>query len=230
LTHAYTVGDCTQAIIYAVDRLRDGRSYATRTVKALQRGKCIFTMTASFQVPEPGQPIRYLALPRPPSGEAAFPEPDRCQPTEERIAAFLAENAAVIPTKVRVFLETLQDERRQSRIEIRSALPDDFGDFWRGNQTSDQQAFWIRSRPGDELRSDDAFRRCVLAFISDYHLIGTSSKALGLNTRGGRRLAMMASLDHSLHFYEPIDPQNWMLYHVRDRPSPVLGQSSRPDR
>lgn len=95
----------------------------------MQRGKCIFTMTCSFQIPEPEQIVQNLPMPSP-FDAPSFPEPEACQATEERIAHFMMDMEGLLPDKIKSYLQTLMDERRQSRIEIRSAMPDDYADFW----------------------------------------------------------------------------------------------------
>lgn len=90
--HSYFLnfGNADLPILYKVERLRDGRSYSTRTVLATQLGLPIFTLTCSFCVPEPAQPIRAYPVPRfthNKSGEV--PEPEACLPTEDRMRKVL---------------------------------------------------------------------------------------------------------------------------------------------
>lgn len=105
-------GNADIPVLYSVQRLRDGRSYATRTVLATQAGTPIFTLTCSFSLPEPKQPVRELGLPRWPLkyvrteeedkerlGEK-IPEPEECESTEEVLKKALG-MAGTLPTKLK---------------------------------------------------------------------------------------------------------------------------------
>lgn len=136
--HAYFLnfGDADIPVLYQVQRLRDGRSYATRTVLATQQGVPIFTLTASFCRDEPDQPIRQMPLPRWPldagahgdrlgsaddgaSNRGKIPEPEDCDATEEVLMRALAA-AKNLPKKLQDFVERQASERRQSSIELRN--------------------------------------------------------------------------------------------------------------
>lgn len=89
-------GNADIPILYTVQRLRDGRSYSTRTVLATQQGTPIFTLTCSFCLPEPSQPVRSLPLPRWPlvlkegMTEGKIPEPEECEATEDVLTKALS--------------------------------------------------------------------------------------------------------------------------------------------
>lgn len=127
--HAYflSFGNAALPILYRVERLRDGRSYSTRTVLATQDGRPIFTLTCSFSLPEPRQTlIRQLSVP---GGIGSVPLPEDCKPTEERLQDILDGNATARPLSKRLkeYIQGIADERRQSSIEMRSTDPTDIG-------------------------------------------------------------------------------------------------------
>ncbi|GAA97806.1 hypothetical protein E5Q_04485 [Mixia osmundae IAM 14324] len=215
--HAYflSFGNADRPIIYTVDRLRDGKSYATRSVKAIQDGRCIFSLTCSFQVPEPSQPVFQIGRPKPDQvGRTApledYPQPEECQPIESRFIETLEQNPN-LPVKLKAFLENAIDERQHSAIEIRIADPARGGPIGMGVK-SPTQAYWFRSRT--PVPKDPAFQKGVLAYASDFQLISTAGNALGLSGRSTPRLAMMASLDHSMYFYNDFDCSEWLFYHM----------------
>ncbi|GAA5961032.1 hypothetical protein JCM21900_002280 [Sporobolomyces salmonicolor] len=231
--HCYFLnfGNADIPVLYTVQRLRDGRSYSTRTVLATQAGTPIFTLTCSFCVPEPKQPVRALPLPKWPlkwtrteeeererkeRGEK-IPEPEECEPTEEVLRKAL-DQAKSLPEKLRTFVERNAEERRQSSIELRNTDKKDVGHIFSYERSaSQQQLYWFRSRA--PVVKDPDFQKCVLAYASDLNFIGTAARATGLGSSTRPRLGMLASLDHSMYFYDDtVDAHDWLLYYMN---SPV---------
>lgn len=218
-SHSYflSFGSNEKPIVYHVEKLRDGRSYATRTVKAVQNGNAIFTLTASFQKPEPAQPRFSIPMPKGPATIEGTPEDwlslEASTPQEVEIQNELDERGSDMSPKMREYLMRFMEERRQSSIEVRAACPRRPRRTDRSVEPVFEQGFWIRSRQkgvddgafqkcdGDDQCRADA-RRCILAYASDLQFIGTAARALGLSARSNPRLAMMASLDHSIWFYD----------------------------
>ncbi|KAF9957123.1 Acyl-CoA thioesterase 8 [Mortierella alpina] len=202
--HSYFLlpGDHSVPILYHVDRVRDGKSYCTRTVTAKQRGKNIFVCTASFQVPAPNSPSHQYPMPNVPHHSTL--------PSQEEIIRSMIDNPKV-PEK---FTEVL-------RLRLEEPMTLDFKDT-RKHSLKDitdppkrtEQSFWMRSKGklGDAL----AFHQCVVAYGSDHNLLGTVPLAHGATwfSRLGPnpRIAMMASLDHSMWFHCPFRADEWMLY------------------
>ncbi|GAA6038500.1 hypothetical protein JCM8097_004597 [Rhodosporidiobolus ruineniae] len=230
--HCYFLnfGNADIPVLYTVQRLRVGRSYSTYTVLASQSGSPIFTITCSFCLPEPKQPVRALPLPRWPlryarteEGEQGqremgekIPEPDECEPTEDVLlkALTLAKN---LPKKVQEYVERQAEERRLSSIEIRNTDRKDVGHIVSFERSaSQQQLYWFRSRA--PVIEDPEFQKCVLAYASDLNFIGTAARATGLGSSTRPRLGMLASLDHSMFFYADTDAHDWNLYYME---SPV---------
>ncbi|GAA6062700.1 hypothetical protein JCM10212_004758 [Sporobolomyces blumeae] len=236
--HCYFLnfGNADIPVLYAVQRLRDGRSYSTRTVLATQAGSPIFSLTCSFSLPEPKQPIRAIPLPRWPlkftrteedEDERAdlgekIPEPEECESTEDVLQKALG-MAGTLPNKLRDYVERQIEERKLSSIEIRNTDKKDIGHIISFERSaSQQQLYWFRSRA--PVMSDPAFQKCVLAYASDLNFIGTAARASGLGSATRPRLGMLASLDHSMFFYcDQLEVDDWMLFYMG---SPV-GKSGR---
>ncbi|GAA5862522.1 hypothetical protein JCM8547_002092 [Rhodosporidiobolus lusitaniae] len=221
--HCYFLnfGNADIPVLYTVQRLRDGRSYTTRTVLATQQGTPIFTLTCSFCLPEPQQPIRAAPLPKWPldgtnnDGKATskIPQPEECEATEDVLVKALG-RAKDLPAKVQDYVQRQAEERRQSSIEIRNTDRRDIGSIVSFRQTTQQQQlYWFRSRA--PVLPDPDFQKCVLAYASDLNFIGTAARATGLGSGKENRLGMLASLDHSMFFYDTtVDAHDWLLYYM----------------
>ncbi|MDQ4136818.1 MAG: acyl-CoA thioesterase II [Pseudomonadota bacterium] len=193
--HAYFLlaGDPKVPIIYEVDRLRDGKSFATRRVKAIQHGRAIFAMSASFQVEEPGFDHQ---VPMP-----DVPDPESL-PTEAQMKAGVL---PLMPDPVRAYYE------RERPIELR---PVDFERYTSREPREPRFSVWIRSTA--PLPDDPAVHQCVLAYASDLTLLDTSLVAHGRTVF--ERSIQAASLDHALWFHRPFRADDWLLY-TQDSPS-----------
>ncbi|SCV72532.1 BQ2448_4069 [Microbotryum intermedium] len=204
----------------SVQRLRDGRSYSTRTVLATQRGVPIFVVTCSFALPEPNQPITEPVFPKwplePSRGAGRIgdvPPPEDCLSTEDRLQ-YVLDNVKV-PEKVRVYVDRQAEERRQSAIEVRNADRTELSVLIsaKKNDPRPQQMHWFRSRA--PVRDDPAFHKCVLAYASDLQFIGTAARAANLGARTTPHLGMLASLDHAMYFYDDtVDAYEWLLFYM----------------
>jgi acyl-CoA thioesterase-2 len=193
--HAYFLlaGDPKVPIIYEVDRLRDGKSFATRRVKAIQHGRAIFAMSASFQVEEPGFDHQ---VPMP-----DVPDPESL-PTEAQMKAGVL---PLMPDPVRAYYE------RERPIELR---PVDFERYTSREPREPRFSVWIRSTA--PLPDDPAVHQCVLAYASDLTLLDSSLVAHGRTVF--ERSIQAASLDHALWFHRPFRADDWLLY-TQDSPS-----------
>ncbi|KAI0702466.1 thioesterase-like superfamily-domain-containing protein [Cytidiella melzeri] len=207
--HCYFLLSATPApILYHVDRVRNGRSYCTRAVRAYQSGQMVFIIICSFQIPETWQPSK---KPTPPNG---VPRPDQC--------AFAWEDAlkrADEPgchSKKRAYLIEWAQERQQSFVLIKNA-------GWRIESNGDKVwMYWFKVEGMPACNS--AYQKCILGYISDYQFIGVAGKTMGLESTsppGPTRLGLMSSLDHSIFFYNnDFDCGQWMLYMIH---SPSIG-------
>jgi acyl-CoA thioesterase II len=193
--HAYFLlgGDPAVPIIYEVDRIRDGRSFATRRVVAIQHGRAIFTMAVSFHRDEPGM-----------SHEAPMPQVPKPEdlPNEEDIKARVL---PIMPDPVRRYYE------RERPIELR---PVEF-DRYLGKKIDDGRFHvWIRAT--GRLPDEPAIHQCVLAYASDMMLLDSALIPHGRTVF--EPTIMAASLDHALWFHRPFRADEWLLY-AQDSPN-----------
>ncbi|KZS93265.1 Thioesterase/thiol ester dehydrase-isomerase [Sistotremastrum niveocremeum HHB9708] len=198
----------TVPILYYVERLREGRSYTTRSVKAVQSGQTIFILMCSFQVPEPRQPSHSWPMP-------LVPKPEDC-PSQEEVYAQLAASTQD-PVKKARYLGVIQD-RKRSPIAIKIVL-----DTPTPPDRSKIYMFWMKAK--NIPKYEPAYQKCILAYVSDLLFISTASKTLGLSYgRGPNTIAMQSSLDHSMYFYnQSFDHGDWMLY-VNESPTTGSGR------
>jgi len=188
-------GDPAIPIIYEVDRSRDGHSFSTRRVRAVQHGRSIFTLSASFQKPEDGFDHQFEM----PSG---LPEPEDLPDFKERMApwkdAFADYYDRPRPIDTR-YCETGPWERRE-----------DLAPF---------QNVWMRAN--GVLPDDPVLHICVLTYASDMTLLDTSLQPHGSRFTVGE--VFMASLDHAMWFHRPFRSDEWLLY-AQDTPSASGGR------
>lgn len=193
--HAYFLrrGDMSAPIIYEVDRARDGGSFSVRRVVAIQHGRPIFNLAASFQSPEKGVE-HHAEMPD-------VPGPDGLQDVTEIAPEMLAR----IPEKMRRFLTGKRP------FEIRPVRPINFE---KPERLPPEKQVWIKAV--DDLSDDYSLHQNLLAYVSDYELLGTSTLPHGLPF--GRGMVQMASLDHALWFHRDVRVDDWLLY-AFDSPS-----------
>jgi acyl-CoA thioesterase-2 len=186
-------GDPAVPIIYEVDRIRDGKSFVTRRVVAIQHGHAIFSMSASFQVAEDGLDHQTPAPKVPPPEELV---------SEEELKRQFMEHASE-PVK--------RYWRRERPIEVR---PVSLAHFMSRAQLEPVQNVWFRATGA--LPDDAAIHKCVLAYASDMMLLDTSLYPHGRMLFD--RDLQVASLDHALWFHRPFRADEWLLY-AQDSPS-----------
>ncbi|MGZ5827765.1 MAG: acyl-CoA thioesterase II [Xanthobacteraceae bacterium] len=193
--HAYFLlgGDPKVPIIYEVDRIRDGKSFTTRTVKAIQHGQAIFSMSASFHIEEAGF-THQAKMPD-------VPSPDQL-PTEAEIRKNIL---PTMPEPVRRFYE------RERPIELR---PVEYSRY--SGEKTENATFNVWIRCISPLPDDRAIHQCVLAYASDMALLDASLIPHGRSVFD--RTIMAASLDHALWFHRPFRADEWLLY-AQDSPN-----------
>lgn len=193
--HAYFLrpGDKKAPIVYDVDRIRDGRSFTTRRVVAIQHGRPIFSMSASFQVAEQG--VDHQA----PMPEA--PAPDELK-SEQQLREELAQR---MPEPLRAFIS------RRLAIDMRAVDP---VDPVSPEPKAAEAKVWLKAK--GELPDDQALHQAVLAYASDFNFMGTALRPHGLSFMQGNLQA--ASIDHALWFHRPLRIDRWLLY-CMDSPS-----------
>jgi len=190
--HAYFLrpGDPTIPILYEVDRIRDGRSFTTRRVVAIQRGRAIFHLSASFQKAEDG-PEHQDAMPD-------APDPDTLEPWAE----WMTERLGGVSDAVKQWF------LRDRPIEVRYVPPAAQG------PGKARQLVWIRAR--GELPDSPLLHQCVVAYASDLTLLDTAQIPHGITWADPRY--QVASLDHAMWFHRPFRADDWLLY-VQESPS-----------
>jgi acyl-CoA thioesterase II len=193
--HAYFLlpGDPKVPIIYEVDRIRDGRSFTTRRVVAIQHGHAIFTMAVSFHGDEPGL-VHQAKMPDVPTPEEL--------PSEAEIKA---STLPQMPDAVRRYYE------RERPIELR---PVEFSRYLGVKSEDAKFHVWIRTT--GPLPDDPAIHQCVLAYASDMTLLDTALVSHGRTLF--EQAFMAASLDHALWFHRPFRADDWLLY-AQDSPN-----------
>jgi acyl-CoA thioesterase-2 len=185
--HGYFLrpGDPTLPIIYEVDRIRDGNSFTTRRVVAIQKGEAIFNMSASFQVHEEGL-SHQVAMPD-------VPRPDDL-PSEEEM--FERRRDSLTP-------EMLKMMQRDRPVEMKRV---EEVDYLNPEKREATQHIWFRSKK--KLDDDFAQHQCLLAYASDMGLLSTATLPHGMSFMTG---LMTASLDHAMWFHREFRFDEWVL-------------------
>jgi len=192
--HAYFLrpGDPRVPILYEVDRARDGRSFSTRRVIAIQHGKQIFNLAASFQISESGFDHQF--------------EMPKVPPPEE-----LEDAAAVFALRAQEFPEPVREWILRPRpFEARAVILDGPGDR---PPRPPFDNVWFR--PAGPVPDDIRQRQILLAYVSDMTLLDTSLLPHGKSFLSA---VQMASLDHAMWFHRDAELDDWLLY-AQDSPS-----------
>ncbi|WP_319531517.1 acyl-CoA thioesterase II [uncultured Cohaesibacter sp.] len=187
--HCYFMrpGDPTTPIIYEVDNLRDGRSFVTRRVLAVQHGQAIFAMSASFHKKEESFEHQ-TSMPD-------VPAPEDLPREEEVFEAFMAK----APADIKGYF------RRERPIELR---PVNLDHYTTDRKLEPIQHVWVRTT--SPLPDDPAIHKCALAYASDMTLLDTSLFAHGRSVFHEDISA--ASLDHAMWFHSDFKADEWLLY------------------
>ena len=185
--HAYFIrpGDPAVPIVYLVDRVRDGRSFTTRRVSAVQHGETIFTLSASFHHPEPG-PEHADPMPD-------VPPPEAVERNSDRLARLLGQ----VPPQV-----------RESPVDLRSIGPMSAEAARDPSLRTTRNLIWLRV-DGD-LPDDPLLHVCLMTYASDLTLLDSVLLGHGLSWLDGRTSG--ASLDHAMWFHRPFRADRWLLY------------------
>ena len=198
--HTYFLlpGDAKKPVVYDVEVVRDGRSFSARRVKAIQDGRNIFYMTASFQIDEEGMSHQYAPMPE-------VPGPDEL----DSDISFYEKNFERLSTGMQ---EALSYHRP---IDIRTV---DAAHSFKAQQREPYRHVWLKVR--DALSNDLGLHQATLAYASDYHFLSTSLQPHGLavSDKGLR----MATIDHAMWFHQPVNLNDWLLYAME---SPFSGNS-----
>lgn len=198
--HAYFLraGDAQAPIVYDVDRNRDGRSFKSRRVVAIQHGRPIFTLAASFQLEQEGL-------------DHQFEMPDVPMPED-------------LPSESNVSEEQLQQVPQLLRRWFARTGPFDFRpvkkvDVFNPRPQPPRQDIWFRL--SEKIDAPDLMHRALMAYASDFHLVGTATLPHGISFIQDD--LTMASLDHAMWFHRPARVDDWLLYSC-DSPSSSGGR------
>lgn len=199
--HGYFIqsGDPQVPIIYHVERLRDGKSYSTRSVTAIQHGRAIFSMMVSFHAGEQG----------------AFDHQDKMPdvpPPEKLTAGELSKQPIFLemPARIRRYYEP------DRLIELR---PVEIGRY--AGQKIEDGRIHIWFKAAAKLPDDPALHMCALAYASDLSLLDAVMARYGRTLFDGRIIS--ASLDHAMWFHRPFRADDWLLY-AKDSPNAQGGR------
>lgn len=187
-------GDHNIPIIYEVHRIRDGKSFTTRRVDAIQKGNVVFTLLASFQKDEIGFDHQDIVMP-------LVPPPDKLLSMEE-----LRERRITDPRLPRTYRNKVATaEFRPWPIEIRFCEPNTST-----NQTKSPPSlrFWFRIK--GKLSDDPALHRCAVAYASDLLFIEVSSNP---HRRQGLKISCL-SLNHTVWFHRSVKADDWLLFDI----------------
>jgi acyl-CoA thioesterase-2 len=197
--HGYFLreGDLKAPIVYFVDRPRDGRSFTSRRVTAIQHGEAIFHLSASFHIAEPGLDHQ-TAMPD-------VPDPDTLPSELDLIRA----RADKLPEALRAVVT------QERPIDIRNIEPaDPFARLERQDPARAARRIWFRVKA--PIPDAPWIHQAVLAYASDYGFLPTALLPHGIAFRDPR--LFIASLDHTVWFHRPFRADEWLLY-VSDSPS-----------
>jgi acyl-CoA thioesterase-2 len=194
--HAYflRLGDAHKPIVYDVDRIRDGASFTTRRVVAIQNGHPIFNMSASFQTSEEGFDHADEMPPAVPGPDGLMSERD-----------LWSQHADKLPEPVR------SRAVAERPIELRHV---DAVDPFHPEKKGPDHAVWVRA--AGPLPDDDALHRYLLAYTSDFAFITTAMRPHGVTWVDPTM--QVASVDHVMWFHRPFRMDDWLL-HVMHSPS-----------
>jgi acyl-CoA thioesterase-2 len=194
--HGYFIlpGDFTKPVIFEVERIRDGGSFSTRRIVAIQNGRAIFNSSASFQLRQEGLEHQ-IDMP------ADVPVPEKL--VDDRVIA--DKYAKFLPKSIREYLEIPRP------IEFR---PVEIFDYFKPESLPPFRNVWIRAR--GKMGDNFGEHQKVLAYASDYNLLSTS--ILPHQHEVNMPQLQMASLDHAMWFHRDFRVDEWLLYAI-DSPS-----------
>lgn len=195
--HSYFVlkGDETHPVVYHVGRVRDGKSYVTRTVQARQRNRAIFTMTCSFQRPETSHLAHQARFPKGiPSAESL--------PTEGELVDQQAQKYGLSKAQIEQLHETIE----KSPTETRRVPVNHSADL---EPAEKRQTMWMRAK--GTIAGNSNQHAVAASYFSDHFFLSTS---LVMNKKSFFDASMMATLDHSIWFHKPFRADEWLLYEM----------------
>ncbi|KAI8057966.1 HotDog domain-containing protein [Syncephalis plumigaleata] len=202
--HSYFLlpGIHTLPIIYHVQRVRDGKSFITRTVKASQNGRYIFTCTCSFQVTETSKYKYQVQMP-------TAVDPDSLKNTKDVARECLARDD--MSPAIRNVLELRLED--SAPIELRPCEEPTLDDYKMPAKRNPYSLLWMRAN--GVLDDEQRLHQCVLAYATDHQLLWTALRPMGVGMyTKPDQVQMLASLDHTIWFHAPFRADDWLLYEM----------------
>ncbi|WP_299074409.1 acyl-CoA thioesterase domain-containing protein [uncultured Paraglaciecola sp.] len=186
--HSYFLlpGDANKPVVFDVENVRDGRSFSSRRVKAIQNGKNIFYMTASFQTPEKGLSHQSAEMPD-------VPPPEEI---ESDIKVFASKSA---PKRM------CESDGYHKPIDMRTV---DYVDPTKAVVQEPKRYIWMKAQ--ELLSGNINLNQVMLAYASDYHFLSTALHPHGVANKD--KNLIMATIDHSMWFHHPFEFDDWLLY------------------
>lgn len=188
--HSYFLlpGDANFPVVYDVENVRDGRSFSTRRVKAIQNGRNIFYLTASFQQPEQGLEHQFAEMP-------AVPPPEE------------------VGSDLTFFKSSIDQISERMREAISYHKPLDIRtvqtiDPMKPVKSEPKRYIWMRAQ--EVISGGLNLNHAMLAYASDYHFLATSLQPHGISVRN--KQLRMATIDHAMWFHHPFQFDEWLLY------------------
>lgn len=196
--HSYFLlpGDASLPVVYEVENVRDGRSFSARRVKAIQKGRTIFYMTASFQLPEDGLTHQFCDIPKMPTPESI-----------DKDIQFYDNNFDKLSSRMK---EALPFHRP---VDIRSV---NNSHAFNAQKREPKRQLWLKGT--DTLPQDTALNQASLSYASDYHFLSTALQAHGLSAQD--KSLRLATIDHAMWFHSEFKFDDWLMYEME---SPFSG-------
>lgn len=196
--HSYFLlpGDATKPVVYEVENVRDGRSFSARRVKAVQNGRTIFYMTASFQKVEQGLTHQFSKMPNTPGPENVAKD-----------VGLYGDNIDKLSTRMK---EALPFHRP---VEIRTI---NGSHSFNAVKRDPKRQLWLKGT--DKISDDVALNQASLAYASDYHFLSTALQAHGLAIQD--KSLRLATIDHAMWFHHAFKFDDWLMYEME---SPFSG-------
>jgi acyl-CoA thioesterase II len=188
--HSYFLlpGDAKHPVVYDVENVRDGRSFSTRRIKAVQHGRNIFYMTASFQQPETGLEHQFAQMPDVPGPETLQSDNLFYRSCKKSIAEPIRESISY-----------------HKPIDVRTV---DIADPDNPQASAPHRSAWMKAH--EVLAGNINLNQTILAYASDFHFLSTSLQPHGISVKD--KNLMMATIDHAMWFHHPFDFDDWLLY------------------
>jgi len=196
--HSYFLlpGDANIPVVYDVETVRDGRSFSARRIRAIQNGRTIFYMTASFQKPEEGLSHQFSQMPDMPDPESVGKDIQFYDDNIEKLSPRMKE---ALPFHRPVDIRTIEGSKKFS-----------------SSKRDPVRKLWLK---GTDAVSDDIdINQASLAYASDYDFLSTAVQAHGIAIQD--KSLRLATIDHAMWFHHPFKFDDWLMYEME---SPISG-------